>query len=85
MVTVPGVVVSVIREGVEVEGPAVAGSVVAVDELPLAPPTREPVPQATFSPLGWTEFVGGVVAPVEEAMVKRVVHCLSDAPGAVNW
>lgn len=82
VVSVIGVVVVVV-----VEAPAGAGvdPAAVVDELPPALPTMEPVPQAMVWPLGWVGFGGGVVAPVVEAMVKRVVHCLSDAPRAVNW
>ena len=73
---------------VVVKGPAVVdpGTVaLLVDELPLALPTRLPAPQGMVWPSGWVGFGGGVVEPEMEAMVKRVVHCLSGAPGAVNW
>jgi len=46
---------------------------------------RAPVPQGMGSPPGWFALAGGVVAPLDEAMVNRVVHVLSGEPGAVNW
>lgn len=46
---------------------------------------RAPVPQGIAAPPGWELLVGGVDAPSAEAMVKRVVHCLTGALGAVNW
>lgn len=47
---------------------------------------RAPVPQGIASfDVGWMALAGGTLAPVVEAMVKRVAHCLSGEPGAVNW
>lgn len=64
-----------------VEGSTPAGGGTAVEGS-----TRAPTPHgiAAFVP-GWLGFGGGVVAPVGEAMVKRVVHVLFVASGAVNW
>lgn len=36
--------------------------------------TSAPVPQGIFSPSGWVEFGGAVVAPEEEAIANLVVH-----------
>lgn len=48
--------------------------------------TRLPTPQGMAAPpLGWLALAGGVVAPVVDAMVKRVVQVALMAPGAVNW
>lgn len=44
-----------------------------------------PVPQAIGCPLGWTEFGGGTVAPVESAMANRPVQVRFGAAGDVNW
>lgn len=66
-------------DGVEEFTPAGGGTAVEGS-------TRAPTPHAigAFVP-GWLGFGGGVVAPVGEAMVNRVVHVLSVASGAVNW
>jgi hypothetical protein len=67
--------------GVEGFAPAPAGGGTAVEGS-----TSAPTPQgiAAFVP-GWLGFAGGVVAPVGDAIVKRVVHVLSAARGEVNW
>ncbi len=44
-----------------------------------------PVPQAIGCPLGWAEFGGGTVTPVESAMANRPVHERFCAAGDVNW
>jgi len=48
--------------------------------------TRFPVPQGmgSFDPGCWA-FAGGVVAPVEAAIVKRVVQALTLVCGEENW
>lgn len=58
-----------------------AGAATAVEGSASAP-----VPHgiASFVP-GWVGLAGGVVAPVEEAMVKRVVQVLRSMWGEVNW
>jgi len=63
------------------ESPALAGGATAV-----LGSTRAPVPQGmgSFEP-GWVALVGGTEAPLEEAMVNRVVHSLLGEPSVVNW
>jgi hypothetical protein len=47
---------------------------------------RLPVPQGIGAfVVGWVGFVGSVVAPVGEAMAKRVVHVLLGDPADENW
>jgi len=46
--------------------------------------TRAPVPQGIGSPPGWFALAGGVVDPLDEVMVNRVVHVFSVEPVAVN-
>jgi len=66
-------VLLVLTERYEGAGTAVDGSVSA------------PNPQGIGSPLGWTAFAGGTVAPVELAMANRPVHERFEEAADVNW
>lgn len=67
--TFVGVAVAVGAEAVVVVAVVNTGAGTAVEGS-----TSAPVPHEIIAPSGWVLLVGGVVAPVEEAIVKRVVH-----------
>jgi len=62
------------------------GAVPAGAATALEGSTRFPVPQGigSFDPGCWA-FAGGVVAPVADAIVKRVVQALTLVCGEENW
>lgn len=68
-----------------------AGTVVVLSPAPVGgggeaveESTSAPRPQGIWSPLGCVELAAGVTLPLESAIAKRVVHCLSPESGEVN-
>jgi hypothetical protein len=68
-------------EDVAFDAATPAGGGVAVEGS-----TSAPTPQGMAAPLlGCTALAGGTLWPVAEAIVKRVVHVISEVAVAVNW
>jgi len=72
-------------EAVTLGSTAGAGAELTAGEEVLELETRAPGPQGTDVPSGWTASGAGTVAPVAEAIVKRVVHVRFAWPYCWNW
>jgi hypothetical protein len=74
----------------EVDGAPLDGGITTAEPLPGGGTAWEgsvsaPMPQGTAEPSGSVAFGAGTLLPDASAIVKRVVHCVSEEAGDVNW